>query len=74
MTQTVTVKQLIPQKMELSTDQSPQTETRAIYEYEPNEETILTQLLPQNLAIQVFNVRAFIKCRQRARRTYDGDG
>ncbi len=27
---------------------------RAIYEYEPDEETILTRLLPQNVAIQLF--------------------
>lgn len=56
MTQTVTVKQLIPLKIEITEEQTPHTETRAVYEYEPSEDAILTDLLPQNLAIQVFNV------------------
>ena len=28
---------------------------KAIYEYEPYEETILDQLLPQNVAVQIYN-------------------
>ena len=28
---------------------------KAIYEYEPTEETILNQLLPQNITVQIYN-------------------
>lgn len=50
MTQEVVTQQLIP----LQTDK-PSTEINAIYEYEPTEDTILSQLLPQNIAVQVYN-------------------
>jgi len=58
MTQQVSQKQLIPLKIETAANTAePETDQlRAVYEYEPNEDAILTQLLPQNLAIQVFNV------------------
>ena len=45
----------------------------AIYEFEPDEETILARLLPQALAIQVYRVAAG-KCRRRAWRAHDRDG
>jgi F-type H+-transporting ATPase subunit gamma len=48
--------QLIPLKLpevEASTTATPPVAT-AMYEYEPDEETILSRLLPRNLAIQVY--------------------
>jgi len=35
--------------------EEPQGGARAIYEYEPDEETILARLLPQNIAIQIYH-------------------
>lgn len=54
MTQKVTLKQLIPLKIE-ERKEDPAA-LKSMYEYEPNEDAILNQLLPQNLAIQIFNV------------------
>jgi F-type H+-transporting ATPase subunit gamma len=45
--------QLVPVKLP-ETKQEEQTGAHAIYEFEPDEETILARLLPQNLAIQVY--------------------
>jgi F-type H+-transporting ATPase subunit gamma len=50
MTQEVTTDQIIPVKVEASTE--PQS---ALYEYEPDEEAILSQLLPHNIAVQIYN-------------------
>ncbi len=50
MTQEVTAQQLIPLQTE-----KPLTDLNAIYEYEPGEDAILSQLLPQNVAVQVYN-------------------
>lgn len=47
--QEVTAQQIIPIAAE-----APQPLT-AIYEYEPNEESILRKLLPQNVAVQIYN-------------------
>jgi F-type H+-transporting ATPase subunit gamma len=49
--QTVTFQQLIPLQIEMKDG----TETSsAVYEYEPEEEAILADLLPRNLAVQIF--------------------
>ena len=53
MTQVVTDHQIIPLKGEQT--EAPLLQTRALHEYEPHEGTILGQLLPQNLAVQVYN-------------------
>jgi F-type H+-transporting ATPase subunit gamma len=46
-----TALQLIPAKFEVSeTSAAPQ----AVYDYEPDEESILTTLLPRNISVQVF--------------------
>ena len=56
--QEVTKQQLIPldvsnsSKEEIADDSS----AKAIYEYEPDEETILKDLLPKNVSIQIFEV------------------
>jgi len=51
--QIVTVKQLVPVSVE-KTEAANQNEPQAVYEFEPDEETILAQLLPRNLAMQVY--------------------
>jgi F-type H+-transporting ATPase subunit gamma len=52
-TQIVTVQQLIPFAQPASAE-TPATEGGAIYEFEPDEEEILAELLPRNLAVQVY--------------------
>ena len=51
-TQVPTEMQLIP--MKLPETKPADTATSAMYEFEPDEETILARLLPQNLAIQLY--------------------
>ena len=53
--------QLIPMAVPGNDNQAPEQRgaARAVYEFEPDEETILSQLLPRNLAIQIF--RALIE-------------
>jgi F-type H+-transporting ATPase subunit gamma len=51
--QIVTVKQLVPVAVE-KTETANQTEPQAVYEFEPDEETVLAELLPKNLAMQVY--------------------
>ena len=53
--------QLIPMALPGNDNQVPEQPggTRPVYEFEPDEETILSQLLPRNLAIQLF--RALIE-------------
>jgi F-type H+-transporting ATPase subunit gamma len=52
--QIVTETQLIPVPVpEAAAEQEPAA-ARAMYEFEPDEETILARLLPQNLAIQIY--------------------
>ncbi len=50
-TQVPTETQLIPMKLP---DAKADTATGALYEFEPDEETILARLLPQNLSIQLY--------------------
>jgi F-type H+-transporting ATPase subunit gamma len=57
--QIVTEQQLIPFKVEELEDEAEEEAPEAIkkgavYEYEPNEEQILKELLPRNLAVQLF--------------------
>ncbi len=52
-TQIPTAQQLIPANVEKSDDAAPLDLNGAIYEYEPEEDEILADLLPRNLAIQV---------------------
>ena len=59
-TQEVTQQQLIPLDVSSSSDDkktsNEETSTNAIYAYEPDEETILQDLLPKNVSIQIFKV------------------
>jgi F-type H+-transporting ATPase subunit gamma len=48
--QEVTAQQLIPLNVEKAADNNA-----AVYEYEPSEGAILTQLLPKNLAVQIYH-------------------
>ena len=57
MTQIVTVQQLIPfAEAPDRTEPGPEAGVRAgaVYEFEPSEEEILAELLPKNLAVQIF--------------------
>ncbi|CDZ27089.1 F0F1 ATP synthase subunit gamma [Neorhizobium galegae] len=49
--QVATASQIIPAKFETT---EPATASSALYEYEPSEEEILEDLLPKNVAIQIF--------------------
>ena len=53
MTQIVTVQQLIPFAPPETAD-APALAGGAIYEFEPDEEEILAELLPRNLAVQIY--------------------
>lgn len=55
MTQVVTVQQLIPPPMP-ETSAAPAAAGGAIYEFEPDEGEILSDLLPRNLTVQIFRV------------------
>jgi F-type H+-transporting ATPase subunit gamma len=52
--QVVTEQRLIPAPVPEVAAAAPTGGAQAIYEYEPDEETMLARLLPQNLAIQIF--------------------
>jgi F-type H+-transporting ATPase subunit gamma len=55
--QEVTHQQLIPLNLKSSDQQSEEQEKdHSIYTYEPDEETILKDLLPKNVSIQIFKV------------------
>ena len=54
MTQVVTRQQLIPFAPPAAKDANPATASGAIYEFEPDETEILGELLPRNLAVQIF--------------------
>ena len=57
MTQVVTRQQLIPPPApEAATTAAPATMGGAVYEFEPDEAEILADLLPRNLAVQIFRV------------------
>ena len=53
--QIVTLRQLIPFPVEQKV-QAPTTEPQAVYEFEPDEETILAVLLPRALAVAIYGV------------------
>ncbi len=59
MSQVTTEQQLIPAPpVEDAEANQPQTQAaQAMYEFEPDEETILARLLPQNLAIQIYRAQ-----------------
>jgi F-type H+-transporting ATPase subunit gamma len=52
MTQELTFHQLVPVETPPATDDAG--EVKAVYEFEPDEETILEELLPRNLAVQIY--------------------
>jgi F-type H+-transporting ATPase subunit gamma len=55
--QEVTQQQLIPLDVSNSEkEEEKQNSSNAIYDYEPDEETILKDLLPKNVSIQIFKV------------------
>ena len=57
MTQFTTVQQLIPPPApEVATTAAPSTLGGAVYEFEPDEQDILADLLPRNLTVQIFRV------------------
>jgi F-type H+-transporting ATPase subunit gamma len=56
-TQIVTIQQIIPFAMPEAAPEEPPSagaEAKSLYEFEPDEEQILTELLPKNLSIQVY--------------------
>jgi F-type H+-transporting ATPase subunit gamma len=55
MTQEVTTQQLIPVRIDSPEKNLSSSPLKAIYEYEPSEDIILDQLLPQNISVQVYN-------------------
>jgi F-type H+-transporting ATPase subunit gamma len=59
LTQIVTPQQLIPFAMAAEEGAEPSETGGASYEYEPSEEDILNDLLPRNLAVQLY--RAFLE-------------
>ena len=73
--QDVTEQQLIPFAVPEAeaNDNEPADGARAVYEYEPDEAELLADLLPRNLAVQVFS-RAARKQRQRAGGADDRNG
>ena len=56
--QEVTQQQLIPLDLSNSSNENKEDDNvaKAIYDYEPDEETILKDLLPKNVSIQIFKV------------------
>lgn len=54
--QTVTTRQLIPLNHDLKLPEKNDYHTHNIYEYEPDESTILKQILPLNLAVQIYYI------------------
>jgi len=56
MTQIVTENQIIPARVpEVAKETAAPTGPSALYEYEPDEESILEALLPRNVATQVYS-------------------
>jgi F-type H+-transporting ATPase subunit gamma len=53
-TQIVTVQQLVPFAAPQVAEEEPAEGVAAIYEFEPSEEEILAELLPNNLAVQIY--------------------
>ena len=53
-TQVLTVQQLVPVEPAAIGEQEGANEVKAVYEFEPDEAAILKELLPRNLAIQIY--------------------
>jgi F-type H+-transporting ATPase subunit gamma len=53
MSQMVTERQLIPAPLPEARNEPPK-DAQAVYEFEPDEETLLARLLPESLAVQIF--------------------
>ncbi len=51
--QIVTVSQIVPVPV-VKVESAATTEAQAVYEFEPDEESVLADLLPRNLAMQVY--------------------
>jgi F-type H+-transporting ATPase subunit gamma len=54
MTQIVTEQQLIPFSPSEDADAEPVTGAQPVYIYEPDEDEVITELLPRNMGIQIF--------------------
>jgi len=54
-TQEVTLQQIIPFAAPQVAVETADASTRPVYEFEPSEESILTDLLPRNVAIQIYS-------------------
>ena len=57
MCQKVTTKQLIPAQLEVEIDdkiKGLKDKENSLYEYEPDEDTILAELLPKNISVQIY--------------------
>jgi len=52
-TQILTLKQLIPVETPAE-DEAESSDVKAVYEFEPEEDAILEELLPRNLAVQIY--------------------
>jgi F-type H+-transporting ATPase subunit gamma len=52
--QEVTRRQMVPFPLPAASDQPVQSGSQALYEFEPSEEGILEELLPRNVAIQIY--------------------
>ena len=55
MTQEPTAQQIIPAAYEADEDEAEQADSGAVYDYEPDEEAILADLLPRGVATQLFS-------------------
>lgn len=53
MTQILTIKQLIPVETPAK-DEGDSSDVKAVYDFEPEEDVILEELLPRNLAVQIY--------------------
>lgn len=53
--QIVTTQQIIPLEPSQEDEQVDDNTLHAVYEFEPNEEVILEQLLPKNITVQIFS-------------------
>ncbi len=54
MTQVLTYRQLIPVELPEGDEEEASGEPSASYDFEPNEEQILNELLPRNVAVQIY--------------------
>jgi F-type H+-transporting ATPase subunit gamma len=55
LTQVVTLQQLIPVPLpKVDAEEKSKDAAQALYEFEPDEETILADLLPRNVGVQVY--------------------